>query len=624
MVNRLMSDDCMFFQQSGKYRNTQIVPRPTSLLNRSADEIEQTFARQIDDWSWDGRMSAMYNFKLSGNYLHEVISAFYQVFRKQTCGFRVNISAGVMLRNRQTNSRRYFRPSRNSSLLWQTPKFIRTYSDFLALKSEIEVCDLVSWFGFNNFPNSKWQFEKMLNCTFYVTRLVRIPIGRSDDTFPSFLRTNPALYSLTNKKRTGKLYQDGLCFWRCLAIFFGREMTPKITPANCETTARRLYTQFYGEEPPRDKSYIGIQLDDIDEVSKKVQTGINVYALDENRTAKLLYRSVIQDNIMHLNLFEDHFSYIICLNMYSQSYVCPRCSRNFDRYLNMTRHLGSCFGATREIYCSGKYTPKLSVFERIAEADIFDVEQTERFFEYFLVWDIECLMVDSETPASSNTVYQFQHKLASVAINSNVPGFSEPVCFVSRGDDRELIGKMVEYMTMVAETSCELMREKHSSVWDVLESADSDELSNSLDKYCTQLPVLSFNGSKYDTVVILKPLMAYFVEEGDINYVIKKGANNYTAISTDRFLWLDVCSYLAPGTSLSSFLRAYDCTEQKFYFPYEMFRSFDQLETQNPPPFEAYYSRLKRCNTLVPTHGEQLTGEEIVVIGKDLKIYNTF
>lgn len=38
---------------------------------------------------------------------------------------------------------------------------------------------------------------------------------------------------------------------------------------------------------------------------------------------------------------------------------------------------------------NGKYTPKLSVFERLAEENIFDVEETETFFEYFLVWDID-------------------------------------------------------------------------------------------------------------------------------------------------------------------------------------------------------------------------------------------
>ena len=113
---------------------------------------------------------------------------------RQTCGFKVNISTGVILKHRQTNERRYFRPSRNSSLLWSTPNLcVLTYSDFLSLKSEIETCDPVTWFGLNNFPNSKWQFEKMMNCTFYVTRLISVTIGQTDNKFPSYLSTNRAL-----------------------------------------------------------------------------------------------------------------------------------------------------------------------------------------------------------------------------------------------------------------------------------------------------------------------------------------------------------------------------------------------------------------------------------------------
>jgi len=36
-------------------------------------------------------------------------------------------------------------------------------------------------------------------------------------------------------------------------------------------------------------------------------------------------------------------------------------------------------------------------------------------------------------------------------------------------------------------------------------------------------------------------------------------------------------SYLAAGTSLSSFIKAYDAKESKGYFPYEWFDSYERL-----------------------------------------------
>ena len=79
--------------------------------------------------------------------------------------------------------------------------------------------------------------------------------------------------------------------------------------------------------------------------------------------------------------------------------------------------------------------------------------------------------------------------------------------------------------------------------------------------------------------------------------VIKKG-QSYQLIQTKQFRFLDVCSYLAPGVSYQKFLEMYGIAENKSFFPYEFLDSPEMLEYLGLPPKEAFYSRLKGCNTL--------------------------
>jgi len=50
----------------------------------------------------------------------------------------------------------------------------------------------------------------------------------------------------------------------------------------------------------------------------------------------------------------------------------------------------------------------------------------------------------------------------------------------------------------------------------------------------------------------------------------------YKVIKTKQFIFLDQMSYLAAGTSLSSFIKAYDAKELKNHFPYGWFDSYEK------------------------------------------------
>jgi hypothetical protein len=75
-----------------------------------------------------------------------------------------------------------------------------------------------------------------------------------------------------------------------------------------------------------------------------------------------------------------------------------------------------------------------------------------------------------------------------------------------------------------------------------------------------------------------------------------KRNNNIMCIKTEKLKFLDISNYLAPGFSYSQYLKAYKCTEQKGFFPYEWMTSLDKLNVSQLPPHEAFFSTLKNEN----------------------------
>ena len=111
-----------------------------------------------------------------------------------------------------------------------------------------------------------------------------------------------------------------------------------------------------------------------------------------------------------------------------------------------------------------------------------------------------------------------------------------------------------------------------------------------------EIPVLSFNGSKYDI-----NLMKQYLHKSlaDINETVSfaiKTANSYMALKTTHFKFLDIRSYLAPNYSYDAFIKAYKCTLTKGFFPYDWSNDYNKLNETKLPPHEAFFNKLKNKN----------------------------
>jgi hypothetical protein len=91
------------------------------------------------------------------------------IYNTQEEAFRVNISMGLILRDIDQGSYRYFIPAHNSTF-FDFPIVISSRRDLQKLRHELQNLDLEKYVRHNR-PNTKLQPHFITNINFYVTNI---------------------------------------------------------------------------------------------------------------------------------------------------------------------------------------------------------------------------------------------------------------------------------------------------------------------------------------------------------------------------------------------------------------------------------------------------------------------
>ena len=98
-----------------------------------------------------------------------------------------------------------------------------------------------------------------------------------------------------------------------------------------------------------------------------------------------------------------------------------------------------------------------------------------------------------------------------------------------------------------------------------------------LERHLKELPVVGFN---VNVNVMKVDFFAELMKTQRLKYTVKRN-NNCMCIKTEALKFLDITNYMAPGFSHSQYLKAYACTEEKDFFPYEWMTSFEKLKVSH-------------------------------------------
>ena len=619
-----------------------------TLTPPSVEPVNDNISRDLRDFvheNWasvrthvvNGPVQTRYNHRLTSMDTRDLHEPLGQLFDQQTTAFKINLSFGFILREKQSGRLRYYHSSCNccgrylgeASLVTN----LQTFNTFL---ERIEETDVLQW-AIAQRPNSDWVVELVTNVTFFINRIVHHPIGCVGIDLPDYVKNNKAIVGLVKDHYRTRTYNDNLCLFRCLALHQGCD------DRRLEATVATLYAKYSHEDV---HDFAGVTLEDLSKIEATFDVNVVVYKLvatgNEKTMAEIVRRSPCQYiETMYLNLYETHFSYIRDIKVYSHSYKCSKCGESLWKYPSLLkRHELTCEGGIRRVYKGGVYHTTPSIFQRLDDEGIV-VDEALRYYPYRATFDFECFFTGDNLPADTNTLqWSARHVPLSVSIASNVPGYEDARCYVTDGDADKLVADMMTRLNTISDAAFASLLPLYADVlnelevrkdaWDEAErkapkeddakQEDDEEVdmgNTKTNPYKTligqllgwlhQLPVIGFNSGKYDLNVIKQFFVAYLLkpskqdkdedideedDDDETQFVIKR-QNTFMCFSTKKLKFLDIVNYLAPGFSYDKYLKAYGCDLQKGHFPYEYMDGIGKLEDRALPPQEAFYSRLK-------------------------------
>ena len=138
---------------------------------------------------------------------------------------------------------------------------------------------------------------------------------------------------------------------------------------------------------------------------------------------------------LNLNVHNNHYSLITNMDRYASRFVCQRCDGVYTRNSTLKNHTCVVADDAKFHFPGGVFRPPSNVFDKIKERaglDVLEKWPHLAIYPYRITYDIESYFPRGEPVPlpTESTSYTATHRLLSVSLCSNVPGFTDPVCYV--------------------------------------------------------------------------------------------------------------------------------------------------------------------------------------------------
>ncbi len=552
----------------------------------------------------------------------QIIDYVTDIFQHQLHPFKINFAFGYILDHVSRLSEdvnndnaesdhtdpRYFHAYQNNHLL-SFPHLISSVRDIGKLRSKIEEKEILEALR-EERPSTKWFMAYLTNVRIVVSKIHSSHLGAKQVDLPEYLKRKRSVKDLKGP--------GNLCFFRCMAYCKYRARTNHELRTVTESCFQQwLKSPFFRGGAAH---FNGVTVQEIRDYLQTIfHVNINLYSLLEDGSVQTVYLSTFMyKDTINLNVFNSHLSVICNLQAYGHKYECSLCSYWFSRKSVRDRHSNSvCAGKEVRsrsegvrVYRGSFFKQNLTLEEKLLEIGISFPPKFA--YKHFCVFDIECSLgkISQDDVEESKSSRIAEHACVSVALTSNVNNFRIPKCIIEE-NMKILVEQMLEHLHLIqaaaeAETREELkdtidaldMRIRECVVADPYKMLKSLQcLKKELDLFTSQLPTLSYNGSRYDLNVLRSELLPQLnLAHDPAGYVIKKNSS-YMCISTTHFRILDILNYTGGGT-LRDFLKSYDVPVRKGFFPYEAIQCFSDLLKTDFPAYSDFFSKMKNINML--------------------------
>jgi len=259
-------------------------------------------------------------------------------------------------------------------------------------------------------------------------------------------------------------------------------------------------------------------------------------------------------------------------------------------------------GKTRELYiATAERTQKLrEAGYRVIEKWKCDNMKTKernpekqtKSYRHFIFYDFEAYEEKTKRKEATNDLtYENTHVPISVSIGDTLE--REPT-FICDPDAKTLIRKFLEELERRG-------RKIRAAVRKDFMPEDMHILTGkqrrAVVEWCDPVPVQGFNCGPYDLNLIKEHFAELLADTAGKVQVAKK-ANTTMFMKTNGFISLDIINYIDPGTSCDAWVKAYGCSAQKSWLPYEWLDTPAKLHYPGLPDYPAWYSKLKGCFVL--------------------------
>ena len=277
-------------------------------------------------------------------------------------------------------------------------------------------------------PSTLWTLAFITNvqCVVFKTHF---PLGQID-YLPLCLKRNPYLISFYINRTTKRPYEDKLCFFR------NKETKSLLQDLN-QWRRDNNYSEILSNSI---KKFEGVTIEEMSTLEQCFNLKVNTVSMNSSGSVNVIYESLFEsENVMYLNNYQNHLSYITNYSKFASKFQCEKCSKMFKRQWDLKRHYTNCYERTKYIFPGGFHRNGETIFDKL-ESSTIHVPESERYYVTYAVWDMEAILMKTNTPSTDQM--HFLSRYVNVSVCSNVEGFYEPKCFVDISSDN-LISKMM-------------------------------------------------------------------------------------------------------------------------------------------------------------------------------------